>query len=291
MSKLLTEELFRAISAKNEEEAIARINLGAFMNMSRKVGDESGVTALHMAASLGLTKVVKALLDKGHNVHLCTSRGWTAMHEAAKSGHKDIMALLYERGANIRVRTDEGASALLLAVVHDKFEAGIYALDKTEGAILKEPDLLHNTSLHAAIINNRKDFLRYFLDNYSHIVKGLLNTPGMDGNLPLHMLVTADPDSPFFNEFIELGANPRTQNKEQERPSQLAQRYGISSTTKALREKEFPLFYLCCKKVVQNEALLAEGMKDLPDTIKESLNNVKAELELELEKSMSRLYL
>ncbi|MBS0288270.1 MAG: ankyrin repeat domain-containing protein [Proteobacteria bacterium] len=284
MSEILTRALFEALSKRDSAKALECIEKGAYMDRTVKSQNITGISALHLACAFGLKEVVVALLAKDHNVHRCNSLGWTPMHEAAKAGHLDIVQLLHHKGANISVKTDKGANVLHLAVVHDRFDVGVYALQATEGRLLYEADEAGDTPLHLAIILERSEFSSYFLNNC--YVKELLNTKGSDGELPLHLQVTADPASPLIEQLIDSGANPRLLNKELERPSQLAQRYKV--TSKYLREKEFPLFYLCCKKIVQEPELFGKAKEQLPEIVKSSLDNVKQELD-SLVQSMSKL--
>lgn len=278
MSEPLTKALFAAILKKETATALACIEQGAFMNRTIAGRGPKGesvkrVSALHLSAAFGLTAVVTALLEKGHAVDMANSLGWTALHEAAKAGHLDILKALHLRGCNLKATTKNGANMLHLAVINDHVEVGIYGLQETNNALLFVKDSQDDTPLHLATIFQRKAFLDYFL-TYCY-VKELLNSPGLDGHLPLHSQVTADPKSTLVGEFIDKGANPRLLNDQGERPSQLAQRFGEPSET--LNQREFSLAYLCAKKIVEDPKLKEKAKKDASH-LTEMLKQVEDEL-------------
>ncbi|MBJ6764459.1 ankyrin repeat domain-containing protein [Myxococcaceae bacterium JPH2] len=65
--------------------------------------DESGATALFLAAWTGKLKSVEALLARGANPDLPDSGGNTPLHTAARNGHDDVVAALLAGGANPRL--------------------------------------------------------------------------------------------------------------------------------------------------------------------------------------------
>ena len=58
-------------------------------------------TNLTVASYLGLTAIVKLLLDSGSNVDSKNEQRRTPMHEAASRGHKVVAELLFEHGADL----------------------------------------------------------------------------------------------------------------------------------------------------------------------------------------------
>lgn len=65
----------------------------------------SGITMLHLASSLGLTRFAAGLLARGANPHLVDNNGHTAMHHAAMNGHTHIIHRLRLSGASHKVRS------------------------------------------------------------------------------------------------------------------------------------------------------------------------------------------
>jgi ankyrin repeat protein len=88
--------------------------------------DELGVTALHAAAGIGATDVVRHLLEGKADVHMKTT-GWvsgmapgaTALHYVSMTGHVEVAAALLRARADphLRVQRPWGATPLHLATV------------------------------------------------------------------------------------------------------------------------------------------------------------------------------
>ena len=81
------------------------------------VKDNSGSTALHLAAWNGKLEVVQYLLEKGGaEVNVKNNSGSTALHWAADKGHLEMVKYLFEKGgAEVNVKNDNGITALDLA--------------------------------------------------------------------------------------------------------------------------------------------------------------------------------
>ena len=65
----------------------------------------SGLTLLHLAASLGLTRFVAGLLSRGAQPDVLDNNGNTPMHHAAMNGHTHIIHRLRVAGADNRIRS------------------------------------------------------------------------------------------------------------------------------------------------------------------------------------------
>ncbi len=65
----------------------------------------TGITLLHFAASLGLTRFVAGLLSRGAIPDVLDNNGNTPMHHAAMNGHAHIIHRLRISGANNRIRS------------------------------------------------------------------------------------------------------------------------------------------------------------------------------------------
>lgn len=80
--------------------------------------DERGMTALHVAAELGLSPTVRLLLWLGHPVAPRTSFGYTPLHFAAENGHTSACGALVSFGADPHEPCGEGWTPLGLALHH-----------------------------------------------------------------------------------------------------------------------------------------------------------------------------
>ncbi|OAP57851.1 hypothetical protein AYL99_08589 [Fonsecaea erecta] len=65
----------------------------------------SGLTLLHLAASLGLTRFVAGLLARGADPNVADNNGHTPMHHAAMNGHTHVIHRLRLTGANHKARS------------------------------------------------------------------------------------------------------------------------------------------------------------------------------------------
>lgn len=77
--------------------------------------NQSGSTALQLAAGAGRTRAVTFLLDKGANINAPDPNGSTALHKAAASGSGSVVSLLLSRGADPELRNKSGLRASDLA--------------------------------------------------------------------------------------------------------------------------------------------------------------------------------
>ena len=93
--------------------AKAAIDLAGDINAINAAGD----TALHMAASQGLTALVQLLLDKGAPVNAPNKAGDTALHNAAARGQNAVIQLLVDNGATLDLKNNRGQTALALTQV------------------------------------------------------------------------------------------------------------------------------------------------------------------------------
>ncbi|EXJ61082.1 hypothetical protein A1O7_05235 [Cladophialophora yegresii CBS 114405] len=65
----------------------------------------SGLTLLHLASSLGLTRFVAGLLSRGADPNMVDNNGHTPMHHAAMNGHTHVIHRLRLAGANHQARS------------------------------------------------------------------------------------------------------------------------------------------------------------------------------------------
>ncbi|XP_064632634.1 ankyrin-1-like [Lineus longissimus] len=90
-------------------------------------------TALHQAAELGHTKIVKMLLEAGAWIDAREthkgSPGFTPLHCAVVGGHWDIVSVLVEAKCNINAQTEEGMTVLHLAVKENNMQMAKFLND------------------------------------------------------------------------------------------------------------------------------------------------------------------
>ncbi len=93
--------------------------------------NNSGLTALHLAAQYGHLEIVKTLLT-GLNidVNAKNNSGLTALHLAAQYGHLKIVKILLEKMVDFNIQDKHGVTALHLAAQHGHVEVVGVLLEK-----------------------------------------------------------------------------------------------------------------------------------------------------------------
>jgi ankyrin repeat protein len=119
------------------ETAQAAIELGGDVNAAARTGD----TALHLAASQGLTEVVQLLLDKGGKADATNNAGDTALHLAAARGRNAVIRALAAKGAPLDAANKKGQTPLALSMTPRPRGAANLAPD-TEATRRETADLL-----------------------------------------------------------------------------------------------------------------------------------------------------
>ena len=114
-------------------------------------------TNLAIASYLGLTAIVKLLLDSGSNVDSKNELRRTPMHEAASEGHKIVAELLFDKGAELDSTDDRGYTPLHDAVGRGYEEVADLLL--TYGADVNAVTHRKQTSLHLAANMGREEIV------------------------------------------------------------------------------------------------------------------------------------
>ena len=84
-------------------------------NVDVTVKENSGYTALHYAAGEGKTEMVPQLLAKGAKVDAKDNNGSTALHHATRNGHTEMVKQLIVNGARIEETNNSENTALMIA--------------------------------------------------------------------------------------------------------------------------------------------------------------------------------
>lgn len=103
--------VIEAVRAHDLDSLIVLLELGADPDQI----DVFSRTALHYAASSGLTKLAEALIRAGANVNAVDEDEFVPLMRAVQNGYPETVALLLEFGANANTRNAAGDSALDLA--------------------------------------------------------------------------------------------------------------------------------------------------------------------------------
>ena len=125
-------------------------------------------------------RMAKKLIASGCPVSEINSEGWNALHIAAQVGSSALVRLFVETGCSIHARNDEGGNALHIALSAEKFD--IIPLLLELGADLNVGDANNVTPLLLAIQAGRGDLAQTFIDKGART-----NTLTSDNISPLHM--------------------------------------------------------------------------------------------------------
>ena len=167
--------LMAASRAGSNDGVRLLLEAGADANLEENYQEE---TALMWAAAEGHAAVVKTLLaagaDPNRKARVTTiserkhadhpSGGFTALMFAVRNGHTDAVKALVAGGADTAATNADGATALILAVVNDRFDLAATLLDL--GASANDGALYFATDMHDATTDMRaKDGSRLRADH------------------------------------------------------------------------------------------------------------------------------
>ena len=109
---------------------------------------DEGESPLHIAALVGNSAAVYALIEAGADINARHKYGATPMHSAALSGNPAVVKKLIDAGADVRVRNNDGNTPLHLAVLSSPLVTGLLI---GAGAEVNTWNSLRNTPLHVAM--------------------------------------------------------------------------------------------------------------------------------------------
>lgn len=141
----------------NLDMTLAVLAVGANIN----VQDDSGHTAIHMAAVHGHLNMLKELRAAGADMTLRNDAGELAIHVAADQGRKDIVGYLLSLGIDPNVAASSGETALQLAA--SKGHTQLLAFLMAVGANVNQVDRRSATALHKAANRSRSESADYLL--------------------------------------------------------------------------------------------------------------------------------
>ncbi len=136
-----TEDLWKALKAANDKDALAAIAAGADVNNV----DASSTAPLSLAACFSGADVVKALIDAKADInYVQPSNGYTPLFNAANWGNTDAVKLLLAAGADVKPKAKLGQTLLWVAITSVKLDivkmivdAGADPLEKSDIAPAK----------------------------------------------------------------------------------------------------------------------------------------------------------
>jgi len=192
--------LMAAARAGSASAVTLLVERGADVNATESLWDQ---TALMWAAAEGHLDAVDALLDKGADPNLkaraseLTTRstrtdypsgGFTAVMWAVRSGDEPVVRRLVEGGADLDITNADGATAMMLAIINDRFDLAATLVDL--GADANDGSLYYAMEMRDATTDWRaRDGSRLRVDHPNQLTALDLAKVLLEAG--------ADPDKPF----------------------------------------------------------------------------------------------
>src|SRR5690606_38872699 len=163
-------------------------------------------TALMWAAAEGHLDIVSLLLDKGADPNMQArvselterknadfpSGGFAALHWAARDGNEAMLRLLLKRGANIDARNGDNSTAMMLAIVNDRFDIAALLLEL--GADPNDGSLYYATEMRDATTDWRARDGTVFRADHPNKLNALDLTR-------ILLEAGADPNKPYYGQM------------------------------------------------------------------------------------------
>ncbi|XP_065064443.1 protein phosphatase 1 regulatory inhibitor subunit 16B-like [Rhopilema esculentum] len=102
-----TEEQLENIRNAVAEEMLLDLRESVQKGRDLDLKDETGATAMHVAAANGYIDVIEFLLDNGAKLDVTDKDGWQPVHAAACWGHDAVIEILFSHGADLDAKNND----------------------------------------------------------------------------------------------------------------------------------------------------------------------------------------
>ncbi|CAH1118393.1 unnamed protein product [Phaedon cochleariae] len=198
------------------------------------VHDLHGQAALHVAARLGQTQVVKVLLEAGANSDQADVDGWTPLRAAAWGGHTEVVEILVQHNCSLDSVDAENRTALRAAAWSGHEE--IVKVLLRHGADANLTDHEGRTALIAAAYMGHSEIVERLLDHGADV-----DHADADGRTALAVAALCAPRTPgagVVATLLERGASVDHKDKEGMTPLLVASFEGHRDVCELLLENE-----------------------------------------------------
>ena len=163
MPRRLESPLVQAVRTSDEE--IVRLLLDYKANANSKTHDLSQ-TALHVAASLGNSKIIQLLLESGAEINIdkVSMQSKTPLLIAVENNQVLAVKVLLESGANVNIPDKENKIPLYVAVQINSLEIVNLLLEQKANNINTQ-DWALNSSLHLAVKHGNIEIVKVLLEH------------------------------------------------------------------------------------------------------------------------------
>ncbi|KAF4810450.1 Ankyrin-3 [Colletotrichum tropicale] len=198
---------------------------------NKRLRDNQGRTALHLAALNGMADVVEWLITKGGaDKEARDLMKYRPLHWAASNGHKKIVDLLINKGAEKDAKTPSGFTPLHCAAEYG--HTHVLALLLKHGLGINERYKLGGTALHKAAYNGNEEVVALLLqqgaDKDAQYPSGYFC-----GITPLHQAAEKGHEK-VVALLIQHGANPDAKDETAMTPLHKASQEGHEDVVKLL---------------------------------------------------------
>ena len=186
-----------------------------------------GRTPLHFAYNQ--IRSTKWLLAHSTDVNAVTNEGKTALMMSAKSGHDPVVELLLSYNASVRIRDKLKQTVLHYAAKGAHKRIAQHVLEK-DIEVMNDQDIDGYSALHTAIYNKEPDFVKMLLEKRPDIN---INLQDERGNTPLLLTVHRRLDD-VVEHLLKCEADMDIRNRKGETALLLAIKDKAGSTRKTL---------------------------------------------------------
>ena len=180
-----------------------------YMDLGEKSADDTFLSPLQVAATYGITGLVKILLDRGESAAAELEDGRSALWFAADCPDIEMIALLLENGTRPNVLKGFPSPFHVLLNWNPKFQFVNLMLE--HGADCNIPDPWGFTAMHwFAMFGSDLEVFKILVRAH-----GDINTPDINGETPLHVLMYNSLGIPLdlLRAFLENGADINKDDK------------------------------------------------------------------------------
>ncbi|KAL4804848.1 hypothetical protein BDV18DRAFT_161941 [Aspergillus unguis] len=133
------------------------------------------VTALHLAASMGLTKVAAMLLNETSDIDAEDETGKTPLAVAMEKGFEKAVELLIQSGASVDLRTEHGRSMLLFAAERKWTGVREMIVERAGDAATSDDHVALLVAVHSNNIPNLEHAIARVQENSSNEDEHIMN--------------------------------------------------------------------------------------------------------------------
>ncbi|XP_014278504.1 putative ankyrin repeat protein RF_0381 [Halyomorpha halys] len=196
-----------AVEKGNTEMTILLLNKGVSVNTMR-----GGLSALHVAAMNGHTKIFYLLVERGADIHAPSHKWQTVLHYACAGKENALVEFLIKRGLDVNVTDVNGNTPLQVAAFHGNYDiirtlvkyGADVRLRTTTTALLAATVsgnvkavnflLMHGADIEEMANNGKTPLISAVSEGHEDVVEALLNrgaslhaTDDGRGNTALHI--------------------------------------------------------------------------------------------------------